>query len=376
MKYRVDKLEKISAAKNIDAFLITSSASLKYLTGYFYNFEIGPSPFQLIPAALYFIPSHYSGLIIADNESDQLANLDPRIKVNPYTSYTYEKPLDYSASFIIKLLELVSTTGMARARIGVEADLLPYSICESLSLNYKDIELVDISADLSALRMVKDDDELEKIRAAVHLCDVGQETVVRFAKSGMTELDLFRLVRGEMEIAAGKRIPMMTDLVSGLRTFEGGGNPTLNRIEAGDLIISDLTPCLNGYWGDTCSTIAIGNPTRQQTDHFKMVKEALEIGINAIKPGVQAKTIDSLMRKHVASAGQYGHHSGHGVGIAYHEEPRIVPYNDIEFESNMVVALEPGIYRDNYGIRLEHLVAVTDTGCEILSKFNHRFTLD
>ena len=62
MKYRVDKLEKIGAAKNIDAFLITSSASLKYLTGYFYNFEIGPSPFQLIPAALFVIPSHYSGL--------------------------------------------------------------------------------------------------------------------------------------------------------------------------------------------------------------------------------------------------------------------------------------------------------------------------
>ena len=152
------------------------------------------------------------GLIIADNESDQLANLDPRIKVNPYTSYTYEKPLDYSASFCIKLLELVAANGMGKARIGVEADLLPYSICESLSLNYPDIELVDISADLSALRMVKDEDELEKIRAAVHLCDVGQETVVRFAKPGMTELDLFRVVRGEMEIAAGKRIPMMTDL--------------------------------------------------------------------------------------------------------------------------------------------------------------------
>ena len=165
-------------------------------------------------------------------------------------------------------------------------------------------------------------------------------------------------------------------MVSGIRTFEGGGNPSLNRIEAGDLIISDLTPCLNGYWGDTCSTIAIGNPTKQQADHFKMVKEALEIGVNAIKPGVQAKTIDHLMRKHLSSAGQYSHHSGHGVGIAYHEEPRIVPYNDIEFESNMVIALEPAIYHDNYGIRLEHLVVVTDTGCEILSKFNHRFTLD
>jgi len=372
MTNRIEKLDKISLAKNIDAFLLTSSGSLKYLTGYFYNFEIGPSPFQLIPAALFVVPSHYSGLIIADNESDQLAALDPRIKVNPYASYSYEKPLDYSASFCIRLLELVAQTGMGKARIGVEADSLPYSIYESISLNYPGIELADISADLSTLRMVKDEDELISIRAATHLCDVGQEAVIKYAKPGMTELDLFKMVRGDMEMEAGKRIPMMTDLVAGLRTFEGGGNPSTNKIASGDLILSDLTPCLNGYWGDTCNTIVIGKPTTQQQDHFNLVKEALSLGMNAIKPGVQAKTIDQLMRKHLSSAGQYGHHSGHGVGIAYHEEPRIVPYNEIEFEPNMVIALEPAIYHDNYGIRLEHIVAVTESGCEILSQFKHR----
>jgi len=223
--------------------------------------------------------------------------------------------------------------------------------------------------------MVKDDDELSLIRVATHLCDVGQEAVIKYAKPGMTELDLFKMVRGDMEMEAGKRIPMMTDLVAGLRTFEGGGNPLKYKIASGDLILSDLTPCLNGYWGDTCSTIVIGKPTLQQQDHFNLVKEALEIGVNAIKPGVQAKVIDQVMRKHLSSAGQYGHHSGHGVGIAYHEEPRIVPYNDIVLEPNMVIALEPAIYHDNYGIRLEHIVAVTQNGCEILSQFKHRFEI-
>ena len=52
MTNRIEKLDRI---KDIDAFLLTSPASLKYLTGYFYNFEIGPSPFQLIPAALFVI---------------------------------------------------------------------------------------------------------------------------------------------------------------------------------------------------------------------------------------------------------------------------------------------------------------------------------
>ena len=55
----------------------------------------------------------------------------------------------------------------------------------------------------------------------------------------------------------------------------------------------------------------------------------------------------------------------------YHEEPRIVPYNDMELASNMVIALEPAIYKKDYGIRLEHMVVVTEYGCEILTKFQH-----
>jgi Xaa-Pro aminopeptidase len=96
----------------------------------------------------------------------------------------------------------------------------------------------------------------------------------------------------------------------------------------------------------------------------------LEIGIGAIKPGVQAKTVDRLMRDHI---GNYPHHSGHSVGTAYHESPRITPYNNMELEPGMLVALEPAIYREEYGIRLEHLMLVTAGGCEVLTKFQHRF---
>jgi len=76
------------------------------------------------------------------------------------------------------------------------------------------------------------------------------------------------------------------------------------------------------------------------------------------------------MRRHI---GNFPHHGGHGVGTMYHEEPRIVPYCETELLPGMVIALEPGVYNDGYGIRLEHLVAVTQTGCRILTRFNHQF---
>lgn len=373
MAYRIERLNKIIEEKAIDAFLFTSSISVKYMCGYFYNFEIGPSPFHFIPAALVVVPSKITALVIADNETDQLAALDARISVKQYTSYVYEKPLDFLSQFLIRIHEIIIDFGIDDARIGIEADSLPYSITESLSLTYPKIKFVDITQDLAHLRMIKDSEELSLIRAATHLCDIGQEAVLKYGKPGISELELFTLVRGDMDVAAGKRVPIMADMVSGARTSEGGGNPSDKKINSGDLILSDLTPCLNGYWGDTCNTIAIGKPTHLQVENFNLVKEALNLCVTAVKPGIRANTIDQLMREHLVSTGGYKHHSGHGVGLAYHEDPRIVPYNDIELVPNMVIALEPAIYNEGYGIRLEHLVVVTQTGCEVLSKFNHRF---
>jgi Xaa-Pro dipeptidase len=373
MAYRVDRLNKIVEAKDIDAFLFTSSISVKYMCGYFYNFEIGSSPFHLIPAALVVVPSKITALVIADNETDQISGLDVRISVKQYTSYVYKKPLDFLSQFLIRIHEIIIDCGIDDARIGIEANALPYSIAESLSLTYPKIKFVDITQDLAYLRMIKDSDELSFIRSTTHLCDIGQEAVLKYGKPGISELELFTLVRGDMDAAAGKRVPIMADMVSGARTFEGGGNPSDKKIMSGDLVLSDLTPCLNGYWGDTCNTVVIGKPTQIQIEYFNLVKEALDLGINAIKPGVRASTIDQLMRRHLSSVEGYKHHSGHGVGLAYHEDPRIVPYNDTELIPNMVIAIEPAIYNDGYGIRLEHLVAVTQTGCEVLSKFNHRF---
>jgi Xaa-Pro dipeptidase len=370
---RIEKLADLKSGKTLDAILITSPVSVKYLSGYAYNFEIGPSPFQLIPAALVWFPPESATLVIADNEPVDPGDLDPGIMVIKYTSYSYKIPMDIAGNFNRKLLEAFGRGTKAKFRVGIESGTVPHMVVDSLAKQFPDIVFMDISADLARLRMIKDPDEILAIRASTSLCDIGQEAVIKYARSGMSELELFTRVRADMESTAGKRVPMMTDLVSGERTGEGGGNPSDRIMKPGDMILSDLTPCLNGYWGDTCNTVVVGKPTRKQLMHYKMVKETLDMAINAIKPGIKAKTIDQLMRKNLSSAGGYNHHSGHGVGIAYHEEPRIVPYNETILVPNMIIALEPGIYTNGYGIRFEHMVLVTPTGREVLSKFNHHF---
>ena len=367
---RIQKLEELKRTKNIDAFLFTSPASIKNFSGYFFYFEYGPSPFQVIPAALLVFSENDATLVIADNEIDQLPALDPAVAIQPYGSYTFEQPLDYSRQCLLQIRDQLKKRLTGRARIGIEPNSMPLSIALSMTEHFQGIELVDISSEIAFLRAVKDEDELTHIRQAAALCDIGQHAVMQYASVGITELELFAMVRKEIEASAGMRVPIMADLASGPRTATGGGMPSNRRLAAGDLILCDLTPCLGGYWGDCCNTVAIQHSTPSQKLSFALVKEALDIGIGAIRPGVQAKEVDRLMRAHI---GHYTHHSGHGVGTQYHEEPRIVPYNATELAAGMVIALEPAIYEKDYGVRLEHLIVVTETGSEILTKFEPCF---
>jgi Xaa-Pro dipeptidase len=367
--HRIERLKAIQKTTNTDCFLFTSASSVKWLSGYFYNFETGPSPFQLLPSALLIVPSQSMSLVIADNESFCQTEAGLPLTIKPYSSYVHEKPLDYSYQFLFRLNEVLEEFGLTKCRLGIEQDTLPFSVAQSLQSKYPGISLKDISCEVSGLKAVKDGDEIENILQAAKLCDIGQSALLKYGRPGITELELYGLVRLDIEKSVGTRVPMMADFISGQRTATGGGLPGNREIKEGDPVLCDLTPCLNGYWGDSCNTIIVGEPSPLMKKTFEKVNEALEIGINAVHPGIKAREIDRLMRSHT---GNFPHHGGHGVGTLYHEEPRITPYNEMELEQGMVIALEPAIYTADFGVRLEHLILVTNTGCELLTKFLHR----
>jgi Xaa-Pro dipeptidase len=369
---RFERLAAIQKVAQIDAFLFTAPSTVRWLSNYFFNFETGPSPFQLLPAALIVQPGLEMHLLIADNEALPAVAPGFEMTIVPYSSYMYEKPLDFTQQFLDTLYGIISRLTIKKAHLGIESGSLPLAVFQFLTRQFPQAKFTDVTREIAFIKAFKDTDEIDCIREACHLCDIGQMALLKHAQAGLTELGLFSLVRLEMESSAGTRIPVMADLVSGARTATGGGIPTNKVIQPGDLILSDITPCLNGYWGDSCNTVVVGTANLSQREAFKRVHDALHIAIQAVRPGVTAMEIDSLMRKHI---GNFPHHGGHGVGTQYHEEPRIVPGNAIELAANMVIALEPGLYNPDFGIRLEHLVLVTETGCETLTKFHHCFEL-
>jgi Xaa-Pro aminopeptidase len=330
-----------------EALLAGRPSTVAWLTGFASEIETGPSPFELSPLAL-LAPGETPILVVADHAAEAAAATG--CEVRTYRGFSVE-PLDAVGGATRALADAA-----AGRRVATEPGHLPAALGAAISW-------ADVGDALRVAQAVKDDDEVELVRGAIRLCDVGQAAARSGAEPGMTELDLWTIVRGAMEREAGARTPVLADLVAGPRTGETGGAPGDRELGRGELVLCDLVPRRDGYWGDSCATFALGEPSASARDRHRVAQERLEQLLEAARPGAVAGDLDALGRHGL----DYPHHTGHGLGADWHEEPRIVPGSETVLEPGMVVAFEPGVYADGEGVRVEQVVLVTANGCEILS---------
>jgi len=266
---------------------------------------------------------------------------------------------------------VVGAPGARAGLVGVEEGSLPVSLWSVLRAALPDgAEALAIDGWLRPLREVKTDEELAKLRENFALTDSGHAAARRAVRAGQREIDVWTALESAIQQAAGQRVPVGNDCVVGYRQDNSGGWPRDLVIRPRDSVIVDLSTVKHGYWSDSCATYYAGEPTRRQREMHRTAADALEFAISLIKPGAIAREIDRAVRQFMADAGYpvYPHHTGHGVGVSGHEEPRIVPYNDRVLEPNMALMLEPGVYYPGEtGVRLEDAVVVTATGAEILT---------
>ena len=347
MQPRHERALEIARQAGAGALLAADPATVTWLTGYAADIETGPSPFAHAPLAV-LVPGAEPVLIVSEDEAGAAAAGGCEVVTYPGFGLG---PLDPVGGAARALADVIPPGPVA-----TECGALTASLAAGLST-------VEVGAQLALARAVKDEDEIALVRAALALCDAGQRAAREHAHPEMTELDLWALVRAAIERVAGERIPVLADLVAGPRTAEVGGLPGGGVLTDGDLVLCDLVPRRGGYWGDSCSTFAVGEPSATARERHRAAMDALARAIEAVRPGVVAGDIDALARPGL----DYPHHTGHGLGTTYHEEPRIVPGSNVVLEPGMVIALEPGSYGEGEGVRVEQIVVVTNDGCEVLS---------
>jgi len=136
-------------------------------------------------------------------------------------------------------------------------------------------------------------------------------------------------------------------------------------------VVCDFGVILAGYCSDRTRTVHVGRPSAEARRFYEAVLEAQLAALEAVRPGVTCADVDGAARRVLRKLGlarYFTHSTGHGLGLEIHEAPRLAAGQTQKLEPGMVVTIEPGAYvAGKWGVRIEDVVVVTSSGCEVLT---------
>lgn len=230
----------------------------------------------------------------------------------------------------------------------------------------------DISSFVEEMRLVKSENEIEKMLLAGKLADQALEIGRGLLEEGISEQEVAAMIDMEMKKRGVSDMSFSTLVLFGDHAASPHGTPGERTLQANELVLFDLGVLIEGYASDVTRMVAFGEPSERAKELYSIVVKAKETAQAAVKPGVRAGDLDKIARDIITEAGYgeyFSHRLGHGIGKTAHEFPSINAANDTILEEGMCFSIEPGIYIENdLGIRLEDCVYVTEESCVSFTK--------
>ena len=268
---------------------------------------------------------------------------------------------------------LLRNAGAAKDRVAVEFGFLSVRYLDKLAAHMPDAALIDVEPIMSSATMIKFPDEIAILREAARLVDEGVAAAVAKCVRGASELDIAARASARMLKLGAEFINHMT-VRAGSHASGNFPFPTQRRLADGECVQIDIGCVVGGYVSDTNRTVVVGRASADQKALFEVGQRMLEAAIEAVRPGVSASMVYKAAFGVAERAGMEARVSipfaGHGIGLSLQEPPFIDASATTILQPGMVLALEPGVYAEGVGgSRPEEMILVTDTGCEVLTKF-------
>lgn len=261
-------------------------------------------------------------------------------------------------------------------RLRFEANRMAYGSYSYLSGELSKCRLVPLQGAVEALRETKSAAEIDAIRRSVALNSAVFEEVCGRAGPAWTEARFAAEIEYEFRVKGAEGAAFPTIVASGSHSARPHAEPRDVQIQERSLVVVDQGAILNGYCSDMTRMVSFGRPIRARTKLIRAVREAQAAAIDAIRAGVECQAVDGrarqVLKKWTVGGARldkrFTHSTGHGLGLEIHERPRVAPQQRQRLKEGMVITVEPGVYlARRAGVRIEDVVAVTSTGCEVLS---------
>jgi Xaa-Pro dipeptidase len=261
---------------------------------------------------------------------------------------------------------------VGRGRVGIAyAELVPHAIWHTLTRELPEVEFETATELMDRVRLVKSDWEIEQIRRAAAICDIGWRAFLEAMRPGVAEYELVADVEAVLKEADAEDNFML--IASGRDEVRGMTPPSDRRLEVGDMVRTELTPRWQGYWAQICRSAVLGTASSGQRHSWSIFEEAVASGLSSVRPGATAhdvaKAENDVFRRHGLGeycSSQHTRVRGHGHGLHLDEFP-VVEGADTVLEPNVVLIVHPNTYTPLAGYHvLGDPVIVTDGGYEPL----------
>ncbi len=330
---------------DVSAILFSDRHDIRYLSGY-----TGEDGFLLLADAESFLLTDSRYTTQASRETDGCTVVGYRDRFKD-------------------LARIISdTTG---GRVGFQSADVSHSFYVKLSEALPALQLVPMDTELVGLRAVKDEGEIEAMRTAASIASESLLSVMDTITPGVRERDIALALEFAMRSNGAEDRAFDIIVASGERGALPHGVASGKCLQPGELVTIDFGAVFDGYHSDETVTVALGEPGRKHREIYQIVKDAHDMALEKVKPGVSFKEIDSVARAYIHSKGYgeyFGHGLGHGVGLHVHERPLVSPRSTEVVLEGMVFTIEPGIYLPGWGgVRIEDTVCAASDGCFLLT---------
>lgn len=358
MKERWEKLSVWLRENEVDAAFINSTHNVFYLS----NFSCHPYERLL---GLFVFPDADPFLVCPKMEVERARSAGWTHTIIRYDDV--QNPWEQISE------ELRKREVNHNATVAIEKEQLSYMRVEQLLAVLPDARFVSADEPVNQFRLIKEADEIQRLREAAIMADQAIEVGISSLREGCTEMEVVAQIELEMKRKGISQMAFSTMVLFGEKTAQPHGHPGTRMLKHGELVLFDLGVIVEGYCSDITRTVAFGAVNEKQREIYETVLKAQLDAINLAQPGVRMGDLDRAARTVIAEAG-YGeyffHRLGHGLGIDVHEFPSINESNNSLLQTGMVFTVEPGIYVPEIGgVRIEDDVLVTETGCETLTRF-------
>ncbi len=288
--------------------------------------------------------------------------------------------------------------------LGVEQDVLPYRLVEGLKKNLEGVELENVSPIILQQRLVKDDEEVARIREAVELWKRGHQAIMQTLAAGVAEHEVAAAMENAARRGGGdglvwprrwdSYLPAGGIVASGPNTWVVSGEamtvtgvglsqalpwgPSSRRLEAGDLVVVDFALSYEGYHCDMTRTYCVGEPKQEQRDLWERLLELHLQVVDRVRPGITGEELYlfakglaegmGLVENFMGVGSERGSYIGHSIGLELDEWPVLGAGAHEPLPVGAVVTIEPKFMVPGQGgVMVEDDILVTPSGHEVLT---------